>query len=198
MKRLVVGVTGGIASGKTTVMRLLAQKGIPGISSDDLAHDVIKKGKPAYRAIVRAFGSGVLDNDRQINRVKLALVVFSNPAQLKRLERMVHPQVIRELKRFIQRHHGVIAVDIPLLFEAKLTHLVDRILVVYCSRPQQLSRMLKRDKLSRSQALARLKAQWPLASKLKGADIVVRNTGNSSKLRREVKNALQSKLLTLS
>jgi dephospho-CoA kinase len=183
----VLGVTGGIASGKTTVMRLLARRGIPTISSDDLAHACMRPGRPAYRAILRHFGGKILDRNDQINRRKLGEIVFAHPKKRKALEKIVHPCVIKGLKDFIGRHHkGVVALDIPLLFEARLTRLVDKTVVVYSTLAQQISRLRRRTGLSRPQALARIRAQMPLSRKRQKADHVLQNTGTLAHLRRQM------------
>jgi dephospho-CoA kinase len=193
-KRLVLGITGGIASGKSTAMRILAGRGIPGISSDDLAHACIRRGRPAYRAILRRFGRAVLLPNGQINRRKLGEIVFANPKERKALEKMVHPCVIKGLKNFIERHHkGVVALDIPLLFESGLKHLVNKMVVVYCTRSQQMVRLRRRTGLSRDQALARLRAQMPLNQKCRKADWIWNNTRSTAHLRKQIADCLPGK-----
>jgi len=192
MKRLILGITGGIASGKTTVMRILAGRGIPTISSDDLAHACIRRPRPAYRAILRRFGRGVRGRNGQISRKKLGEIVFAKPNERKALERIVHPCVIKGLKKFVGRHHkGVVALDIPLLFESRLQGLVDKTVVVYCTRSQQITRLRRRTGLSRGQALQRIRAQMPLAQKRRKADIVILNTGDRTALIRVLIKSLQ-------
>jgi dephospho-CoA kinase len=187
VKRLILGITGGIASGKTTVMRILAGRGIPTISSDDLAHACIRRGRPAYRAIIRRFGKSILSPSGQIKRRRLGEIVFSDVKKRKALEKFVHPCVVKGLKLFIRRHaRGVIALDIPLLFEVKLQKLVDKIIVVYCTRSQQIAR-LRRLGFSRAEALARIRSQMPLAQKRHKADIVLSNTRHRSYLVRQTR-----------
>jgi len=187
-KRLIIGVTGGIATGKSTVMDLLAQQGIRGISSDALAHQAIRKGTPAFKKIVRAFGRNILGSDGQIDRQKLAAVVFPKPNARKRLERIVHPEVVRGLKAFVRKHPGVLALDIPLLFEARLQKLVDHIVVVAAPQKQQMSRLLKRNRYTRAQALERIRAQWPQYRKMKAADTVFWNAGTLARLKKQVRH----------
>jgi dephospho-CoA kinase len=186
MKRLILGITGGIASGKSTVMKILAGRGIPTVSSDDLAHDCIWRGRPAYKSILRRFGRDILSPNGQINRHKLGEIVFADTKKRKVLERIVHPCVIKGLKVFIKKHpKGIVALDIPLLFESELQNLVDKTIVVYCTRAQQISRLRRRTGLSRAQALARLRAQMPLTQKRRRADIVLMNTRDRSFLIRK-------------
>jgi dephospho-CoA kinase len=189
-KRLILGVTGGIATGKSSVLRLLSKAGIPTISADDLAHACIRKGKPAYRAIVRHFGREVLTADRQIDRRKLGHIVFNAPSERKRLEKIIHPCVLKALKQFVRNKKGMVALDIPLLFEAGYQRFVDKVIVVYASKNQQITRLRRRNRLSRHEALQRINAQIPLSVKCRRADIVLRNTGTLSDLRRHLTYAL--------
>ena len=187
VKRLVLGITGGIASGKSTVMHLLAGRGIPTVSSDDLAHACIRRGRPAYRAVVRRFGKDVLTRGGEVDRSKLGDIVFADPKKRKVLEKIVHPCVVQGLKDFVRRHpKGIIALDIPLLFESRLQGLVDKTIVIYSTRAQQIARLRWRSGLSRPQALARLRAQMPLGQKCRRADIVVQNTHSIHNLQKQV------------
>ena len=185
-RRYVLGITGGIASGKTTVMQMIARAGIPTVSSDDLAHQAIRKGEPAYRRILKRFGRGILCSSKQICREDLGEIVFRNPDERRWLERQVHPVVIRKLKLFIHAHHGVMALDIPLLFEARLRKLVDKTIVVYCSQVQQVDRLQRRNRLSRREALRRISSQMPLTAKRRRANIVLENTGSRAHLNRQL------------
>ncbi len=190
-KRVVLGITGGIATGKSTVMNLLAQQGIPGISSDTLSHSAIRKGTPAYRAILKRFGRRVLRSYGHISRTKLGRLVFGDAQERRWLEKQIHPYVIRELKRFKSRSPGLIALDIPLLFEAQLQKLVDVVVVVDAPRAAQLRRLLKRDQLSRPEALRRIRAQMPLSKKRDQADWVISNGGTQAQLKVEVQQLVQ-------
>lgn len=192
MKRIVLGITGGIASGKSSVLKILKRRGIPTISSDDLAHASIRKGQPAYREIVHRFGRTILAKGGEIDRAALGQIVFAAPAKRRMLESIIHPHVIRGLRRFIRKRRGIVALDIPLLFEAKLQRLVDAVVVVYCSPSQQLARLRLRSGLTKSEALERLRAQKSLSWKRLRADHVVLNTGPKQALQAQVK-----KLLTL-
>lgn len=189
--RRIYGVTGGIASGKSTVMALLKRAGIPGESADAIAHRCLQPGHPAYRQILSAFGPAVRSPSGGIDRAQLAKRVFRSPRERRRLERIVHPYVIRALKAYIRKQKGTIALDIPLLFEADLTDLVDRIVVVYARRNQQLTRLRERNGLSATQARQRLRAQWPLSKKVPLSHVVLRNTGSLARLQEEVREWLR-------
>ena len=184
--RRVLGVTGGIASGKTAVLKLLAKSGIPTIDADDLAHACIRRGKPAYRAILARFGSDVLRSDRQIDRRKLGKIVFSDSARRRQLEKIIHPCVAKGLRQFIRRHQGIIALDIPLLFEARYESWMDLIIVVSSTPAQQLRRLMRRNRLSRLEARRRLASQIPLADKCRRANLVLDNTRTPEWLRDQV------------
>jgi len=189
-KRIVLGITGGIASGKSTVMKMLAQKGIPGISSDELAHHTIRKGTPVYRKIVKRYGPVLLQDNGDISRTTLGNIVFRNPRERRWLEKQVHPVVIRELKRFIRKREGVIALDIPLLFEAQLQSLVDQIVVINAPQSLRLNRLRGSKKMSLSDARRRMVAQLPLSKKVSRADVVIHNSSTRAVLRKQVESML--------
>jgi len=185
-RKFVLGITGGIASGKSTVMKMLADAGIPTVCSDALAHDCIRAGKPAYRAICRSFGVAILGRNAEIDRKALGRLVFADEAARRRLEKFVHPCVVRSLRKFIRERSGVIALDIPLLYEAGLDVLVDAVVVVGASRAEQIRRLRRRDGLSRPEALQRLAAQLPLSEKRRRADFTLENSGTLAQLRRRL------------
>jgi dephospho-CoA kinase len=185
-KRMVIGVTGGIASGKSTVMQLLARHGFHTISSDDLAHRCLMPGHPSYKRIVKRYGSGILSRKRHIDRFRLGQIVFSQPGERQWLERQTHPYVIEVLKAFTKKHRGLIALDIPLLFEKRLERLADRTLVVACAQSDQIKRLKRRNGLTLQQAKQRIRAQLPLAVKCRRADYVLNNSGSSTALSRQV------------
>ncbi|OGR89219.1 MAG: dephospho-CoA kinase [Elusimicrobia bacterium RIFCSPLOWO2_01_FULL_59_12] len=198
-RRFVIGLTGGIATGKTTVLKEFARAGIPTLSSDALAHACLRPGHPVYRRVVRRFGRKILRDQGRICRRHLGRIVFAKPAERTWLERQIHPAVIRQLKSFIRKHRGLVALDIPLLFEARLGSLVDATLVVGSSRRSQIARMKRRDRLSDKDARQRIRSQLPLGLKMKRADYTLRNDGSRAALRSGVRalvGRLQEKGLT--
>jgi dephospho-CoA kinase len=168
-------------------MKILAGRGIPTISADDLAHACIKRGRPAYRTILRHFGQDILGSNGQIDRSQLGKIVFADPRKRKALEKIIHPCVAKGLKQFIRSHHGMVALDIPLLFEAHYESWLDKIVVIYCSQAEQIRRLQLRNHFFRAEALRRIRAQMPLRQKRRKADIVLMNTRNRAFLLRQAR-----------
>ncbi|CUQ67686.1 dephospho-CoA kinase [Candidatus Nitrospira inopinata] len=193
---VLVGLTGGVATGKSTVASMFKRCGAVIIDADALARSVVEPGKPAWREIVKLFGRGVLNPDRTINRRVLGGIVFRDPEQLRRLERIVHPRVSREQRRllrsaFARDPRAVVVYDVPLLFEAGIERTVDHIIVVSADRDAQIARLRKRDGLSRADALRRIKSQMPLAEKRRLADFVLDGTMSKRRLFHRVKMLFQ-------
>jgi dephospho-CoA kinase len=187
VKRLVVGVTGGIGSGKSEVMKRLSRLGIVGVSSDDLAHDCLEPRHPAYQRVVKRFGRDILLPDGRVDRKALGRIVFAEPSKRRELERIIHPYVMRGLKDFAHSHRGIIALDIPLLFEAGLRRRVHVVICVTCRPDQQVSRVVRRNGLSAAEVRKRIKAQWPLRRKAALSDYVIDNSGPLKALAPQVK-----------
>jgi dephospho-CoA kinase len=178
---ILVGLTGGVATGKSTVAAMFQRCGAVVIDADALARDVVTPGKPAWREIIRQFGQGILNPDRTINRQTLAAIVFGNRTKLRRLERIIHPRVAREQARLTrqaaqQDPRAVVVYDVPLLFEAGIDTRVDKIVVVAADRETQIARLKKRNQLSRAEAIRRIRSQMPVAQKVRSADVVIDGT----------------------
>ncbi|MDR5684229.1 MAG: dephospho-CoA kinase [Armatimonadota bacterium] len=188
----VVALTGGIASGKSTVARLLRELGAEVIDADQIAREVTAPGQPALAEVVAAFGEAYLLPDGGLDRRKLGELVFADPQARAKLNAIVHPRVrarLREARERIARERPdtVLVMDIPLLFESDVPDYegMDAI-VVYASPETQIARLMARDGLSRDQAQARLRAQIPLADKLPRARWVVHNDGPLADTRTQV------------
>jgi dephospho-CoA kinase len=184
----IVGLTGGLASGKSTVARLFQDCGAIVLDADVLARQVVEPGKPAWRDLVRTFGPAVLHPDRTVDRKKLAAIVFRDPTRLKKLNRIMHPRVAREqarLTREITRKdpRAVVIYDAPLLIEAGAHKRMDRLIVVTADRRTQVARLQARNGLSRSEALHRIRSQMPLSEKRRLADDVLDGTLPLERLR---------------
>lgn len=191
---MILGLTGGIATGKSTVSAMLRERGIPVIDADQIAHEVVEPGKPAYEAIVHHFGSEILLPDGRINRKMLGEIVFSDESQRQKLNSIVHPEVRRVMREQAEEAEKagaqIVFMDIPLLFESKLQHMVDKVVVVYAPADQQLARMLERDELDEEQALKRLRAQLPIEQKKSGADFLIMNQGTREETEKQVEDLL--------
>jgi len=188
---ILVGLTGGVATGKSTVAKMFKQCGAAVINADLLARQVVEPGKPAWRAIVKLFGRTVLNQDRSLDRQTLGSIVFHNPKKRRQLERIIHPRVAREQQRLVHRiakrkPHAVVIYEVPLLFEAGVDKRVDKIIVVTVDRNTQIARLSKRNGLSRTEALRRIRSQMPLAKKIQQADHVLNGTLSRPFLRKQV------------
>lgn len=190
-----IGLTGGIASGKSTVSAMMRELGLPVIDADEAARAVVEPGEEAYRQIVAAFGPDILQADGSINRAKLGAIVFNDEQARKTLNAIVHPAVRRKMlaekEAHIRSGAKTIVLDIPLLFESGLTAWVDKVLVVYVDDDVQLRRLMARNGFTKEEALARIRAQWPMAEKVKRADAVIDNNGTIEETRRQLLSILQ-------
>ena len=178
-----IGLTGGIASGKSTVGRLLEQRGWPVLDADRYARDALSADSVGAQAVAARYGECV-GHASHLDRAALGRIVFSNPAERRWLEQLVHPLVRQRFDRELQQLQStpVVVLMIPLLFEAGLEALCSEIWLVDCDPQQQLDRLQQRDGLSRADAQARLDAQWPLSRKRDLADVVIDNRGASNAL----------------
>ena len=177
----IVGLTGGIGSGKSTFSGLLRARGAAVIDADRLARDAVAPGSPGLLEVVRAFGEEVLDPDGALDRKRMAARVFADPAARQRLEAIVHPRVRDAMAAEVQRLSGagasLVIYDVPLLYEAGRERDVEAVVVVWAPREAQLARLAARDGLSSAEAEARISAQLPLDEKARRADFVVVNDG---------------------
>ena len=194
---MVVGLTGGIATGKSTVAAMFKRCGAIVIDADQLAREVVRPGKPAWREIVNVFGKAVLNPNGSLDRRALGEIVFHNRRKLRRLEHIIHPRVAREQQRLVRRiaarsPHAVIVYEVPLLFESGAHTRVDKILVVTADRETQIARLRRRNGMTRTEALRRIKTQMPLAVKVRRADVVLDGTKDKTVVRKEVRRLTHS------
>lgn len=197
---MIIGLTGGIACGKSTVSRMLAARGAHIIDADKIAREVVLPGKPALQQIVETFGSQCLHEDGTLNRKYLGSIVFHDEAARKKLEAITHPAIRQEMMRQIAYWEeadpqGLTVADIPLLYESgwDKRYAFSDIVVVYAPRSVQLERLRKRDGLSEEEAVARLNAQMPIEQKRKLADVVIDNSGSLEETERQVEQFVRSK-----
>lgn len=192
---VVIGLTGGIASGKSTVSQMFRELSIPVIDADIIAREVVEQGKEAYKEIVEVFGKDVLQVNGELDRPKLGSIVFHNEEKRLQLNKIVHPAVRKEMNAqkdmYIKEGVQAIVLDIPLLFESKLTALVDRILVVAVSPRTQLERLMKRNGFTEEDAKARIDSQMSLAEKVTLANKVIHNDGTIAETKAQLQLILK-------
>jgi dephospho-CoA kinase len=179
---LVIGLTGGIASGKSTVSTMFKKMDITVIDADIEARLAVQKGEPAYLKIIAEFGQEILLPNEEIDREKLGSIIFYQVEKRQLLNEIVHPEVrkrmISKIEQAKQNKEEIVILDIPLLFESKLTYMVDKTLLVYADRDIQLKRLMDRNSLSLEDAEARVHSQMPLQEKVSLADAVINNNGS--------------------
>ena len=189
---LLVGLTGSIATGKSTVSRMFAHLGARVIDADVLAREVVMPGQPAYGRIVEEFGPQVVQEDGSLDRKALGAVVFADAAKRRRLEEITHPAIGARQRRILsvldeEAFEGVVIWDAALLFEGGGTAKMDRVVVVYADPETERRRLMERDGLSDAGARARIGSQMPVAEKAKLADHVIDNSGTREETERQVR-----------
>jgi len=194
--RLLIGVTGGIASGKTTVTDMLKELGAPLIDYDLIARQVVEPGKPAWKEIVGYFGSQVLQDDGNIDRKKLSKIVFQDFKKRKKLEALTHPRIhdqfVQQLSKLSKKEPGaIIQVSIPLMIEESLQFMFHKLLVVYVPEDKQIERLVARDDISKEEGRAILDAQLPIDDKVGYADFIIYNGGSLKETKKQVDDLWQ-------
>jgi len=191
----VLGVTGGIGTGKSTVLRILGELGAVTLSADDIARDVLSAGTPAYREVVRRFGPEVVAGEGGIDRAALARIIFSDPEARAALDAITHPEIIARVHEHIRRFResnpptgAVLAVEIPLLIECGMEDAVDEVLLVAAEQRTQVGRLTSRSGITPDEARCRIAAQMPLSEKVKRSDLVVNNDGTFEELEASMKS----------
>ncbi|WP_163101264.1 dephospho-CoA kinase [Peribacillus alkalitolerans] len=177
----VIGLTGGIASGKSTVSDMIRKLGFVVVDADIAAKTVVQPGQPALSLIVETFGEDILNESGELDRPKLGSIVFQDEEKRLQLNSIVHPAVRKFMKdeqeSAFLKGEKVVFLDIPLLFESNLTFMVEKILLVYVDKNMQLARLMKRNGFSEKEALDRISSQWPLKEKIEHSDAVINNNG---------------------
>ncbi|MDE0341058.1 MAG: dephospho-CoA kinase [Nitrospinae bacterium] len=191
-----VGLTGGIASGKSTVSGMFRDIGVPVIDADVIAREVVAPGSRALEAIVDAFGGEILTEEKSLNRARLGEIVFSDPAKKKVLERILHPEIIAEQDRRLRglEQEGrtpVAVVDAAVMIESGSWKRFDSIVVVDCDESQQIGRLRRRNGMNEKEAIRRVNAQMPLSEKVKYADHVIDNRGSIDDTRKQVEALME-------
>lgn len=174
-----LGLTGGIASGKSTVSQFFQEKGITVIDADQISHQLQEPGEVNWQAAVANFGRGILRGDQTLDRQKLGQIVFADPAKLELLNKISQPNIRRAIQQEMRVHadERLVVVDLPLLFEQNYQEELDGVLLVYVDSATQLQRLEERNHLSKEEALKKIKSQWPLSQKISRSQFVLDNSG---------------------
>ena len=194
----VIGLTGGIASGKSTVSKIIIEKGYDLIDADIVAREIVEVGCPAYEKIVEEFGSEVLLEDKTINRKELGKIIFSDEISRVKLNKITHPFIFKSIKdKLIEKckDENIIFLDIPLLFEQydlwkEYGIQFDEIVLVYLNETQQIERLKKRDNISTEEALNKIKSQLSMDEKLTKSSKTIDNSGNIQQLNEQIDKLL--------
>lgn len=189
----IIGLTGGFKTGKSTVLRIFKELGSNIIDADILAHKVLEESKEIFKKVIENFGEGILNKRGEIDRIKLAKVVFNCKHKLKTLNDIIHPEVIKELKNQVTRlkknnPEAVLVIEVPLLFETHLANMMDKIIVVSLTYDKQLKRAKEATFLSDKEIDKRIKSQMPLNKKEELAGIIINNNGSLKEIKKQVKN----------
>lgn len=194
----IIGLTGGIASGKSTVSSILKEKGYKVIDADIIAREIVEVDKPAYKEIVSFFGSSIIGRDKTINRQKLGEIVFAKENLLQRLNDITHPYIFKSIKKQIQEYcdTNIIFLDIPLLFEEfdnleKYDIYFHEIWLVYVDEKTQLERLMKRNKFTMDQARKRIQTQMPIKDKINRSTRIIDNTKDKVELEKNIEMLLK-------
>ncbi|PZV27304.1 MAG: dephospho-CoA kinase [Snowella sp.] len=196
MNQCLIGLTGGIATGKTTVSNYLRDRyGFPILDADIYAKEAVEVDSPIFQEIVKRYGSEIQLENRALNRTKLGDIIFNDHEEKKWLEAQIHPYVRKRFQEVIDSlDNQIIVLSIPLLIEANLTHLVSEIWVVFCHYDQQIQRLQQRNYLTEQQAIARIKNQLPLTEKITRADVVLDNSGGLDFLYQQIDQIVKKRI----
>jgi dephospho-CoA kinase len=193
---LIVGLTGGVASGKSVVSQVWKEEGAYLIDADRIAREVVQPRTPAWKAVVKAFGKEILQEDGSIHRKKLATRVFSNPVEKDLLNRILHPRIKREINRRIKGigqkgPKAIVVIDAALLVETGYYLNVDKVVVVTSTKKQQIERLRRRDQMDQEMARGIIDSQIRGEERIKVADIIIRNEGSRKKTERKAKEVFE-------
>lgn len=191
---MIIGLTGSIASGKSTVVKMIESYGLPIVDADVVARQVVEPGTTTLKKIAEAFGPEIIAHDGSMDRAKVGSIIFHNEEMRKTLNSIIHPAIREEMLRqrdeFISFGEKNIIMDIPLLFESKLEHFVEKIIVVSVNKEVQLKRLMERNSFTEEEANARIATQIPVIEKEQLADAVIHNNGSLEDTAIQLQNIL--------
>jgi len=193
---LIVGLTGGVASGKTAISQVLKEEGAYIIDADQIARELVQPHKPAWNELIRAFGKEILQEDGSIHRKKLADKVFADPEKRKLLNQILHPRIKEEMGRRTKEigqkdPEAIVVIDAPLIVELGDHREMDKLIVVTSTQTQQIERLKERDGIGPAEALRILSSQMPVEEKVKLADYVIRNEGSFEETKKRAKEVFK-------
>lgn len=192
---MIIGLTGSIASGKSTVANMLREKGYPIVDADVIAREVIEPGSPLLDKIQQTFGADVLREDGTLNREQLGAIVFGDETKRQQLNELMHPairsQMVKQKEDYVNQGYQTVIMDIPLLFESKLHDYVERIIVVSVTKEIQKQRLIARNELTEAEADARIASQLDMSIKEQGADAVIHNNDTVEETQKQLENILE-------
>lgn len=192
---IILGLTGGIATGKSTVSKFFIEEGIPVIDTDLIARNLLNKGTDTYYEVIKFFSNEILLTNDEINRKKLGRVIFTNSQKRKKLNEIIHPKVreIVDLEILQHKEEGckVVVIDVPLLFETNYQEIVDRTIVVYAKPIKQLERLASRDNITIEYAKMKIDSQMPLSEKVDMADYIIDNSYSILRTKKDFKKILK-------
>lgn len=193
---LIIGLTGNIATGKSEVASMFREMGAKIIDADRIAREVVEKGSPAWKDIVGYFGEKILNKDGSVNRKTLGEIVFRDPKKLSKLNEITHPRIMEAIKRRLDEYRkqqiSIVIIEAALIVEkGGMKDIIDKLVVVTSDRNDQISRLMKRDGISREDALYRIRSQMPISEKTKHADYVIDNSKTLEYTRKQVSNLME-------
>ena len=185
--KLIIGITGSFGSGKSTVARFFRQAGVKVIDADKIAHTFLTPKSKAYKKIIRLCGREIIGNDNLLQRSKISRFIFKKKALVRKLNNIIHPEVIRAIKNQIRlAREKTVIIDAPLLVEVGLQNKVNKLIVVSLDRKKQIERLRRKTALSRQEIIARIRSQIPLRAKMRLADFIIDNSGSLKETRKQV------------
>ena len=187
---MIIGLTGSIATGKSTVAKMLKEYNLPIVDADVVARQVVEPGTDTLKQIAQLFGQDVIKEDGTMDREKVGAIIFHQPDKRQQYNGVIHPairtEMLRQRDEYIAKGEPHVIMDIPLLFESKLQHFVEKILVVSVTEEIQLQRLIERNGFTEEEARARISTQLPISVKIEGADAVVYNDGTIEQTKQQL------------